>query len=119
MTTDKVGWAKLSFPNDAEKTAYNYVPSQFKGVIVLVFRSCDWGKCEKGFLDEEDYQKKRWEMKVNSEPVIEIGDIGAGAMLLKGKDGIYFTPNEEGAYDFEIKVNEPNSFVKLSSFIIF
>mmetsp|Transcript_11553 Transcript_11553/g.27627 ORF Transcript_11553/g.27627 Transcript_11553/m.27627 type:complete len:746 (+) Transcript_11553:71-2308(+) len=121
MTTDKdVGWTKLVFPNEAERLAYRYNPSDVNGIVVFVLRVCSWGKCEAGYLDWGAYDAKKWEMKINGRAVASVHDIGHGAILAKGEDGsIYFPVNVDGVYEIEVNVNEVNSFVKISSIIIY
>lgn len=114
------GWSELMFPNDAEKNAYRYDPTNHQGLMILVFRKCDWGQCEEGYLGAEDLtEEKEWEMKINGEPVVKLIDIGHLAFIAKGKNGMKFTPNEAGTYKIEIQVNEPSHFVKISSFVIY
>jgi hypothetical protein len=121
MTTDKdVGWTKLIFPNEAERTAYRYNPSDVKGIVIFVLRVCSWGKCEAGFLEIDSYEAKKWEMRINGRSVTSVHDIGHGAILAKGEGGsIYFPVNDDGVYEIEVNVNEVNSFVKISSIIIY
>jgi hypothetical protein len=119
MTHFNDGWTKLSLPNNVERQAYQYDPSQFKGIVILVLRSCDWGKCEAGFLNAEDYDGKKWEMKVNGKKVEALVYFGPEAWAAKGSDGIYFSPNSKGVYEIEIHVNEKDSFVLVSSFVLY
>jgi hypothetical protein len=119
LATSKDGWVKRTLPNEAEKVAYQYDPTQFKGIIVFYLRGCDWGKCENGFLKWQDYAEKKWEMRVNGNEIPSVFDIGYDGVIAKGNDGIYFPPNAQGTYDIEIKVNEDDSFVKVSSFVLY
>jgi hypothetical protein len=122
LTSHGEGWTKLTIPNEAERKAYRYDSSQsgvFKGVIVMVLVSCAWGKCEKGLLRAENYEEKKWEMKVNGNVVTSVVDIGLGALIVKGEDGASFPSNTNGVYDIELKVSESGSFVKVSSFILY
>ncbi len=120
LTSHRDGWTKLTIPNDAERRAYKYDPSQHRGVIVLVLRGCDYGKCEKGFLTAEHYGEGKWEMKVNGVAVTSIVEIGFEALLVKGPGGSsYFSPKADGGYDIEVRVVESGSFVKVSSFILY
>jgi hypothetical protein len=119
MTHNKYGWTKLTFPNAAERKAYHYDPKKFKGIVIVILRPCDWGKCEQGFLTLQDFAENKWEMKINGKKVESIVGFGADATVAKGSDGIYFSPNSDGTYDIEIKVNEKGSFVLVSSFILY
>lgn len=120
LTTSLDGWTKLTIPNEAERTAYRYDPSRFKGIIIMILRGCDFGKCERGFLKQEQYDEKKWEMKVNGLPVVSVVDIGFEALLVVGEDGrVHFPPTANGEYDIEVQVLESGSFVKVSSFILY
>jgi hypothetical protein len=58
-------------------------------------------------------------MKVNGNEVSSVVHIGSDGVIAKRNDGIYFPPNSQGTYDIEIKVNEGDSFVKVSSFVLY
>ena len=58
-------------------------------------------------------------MVVNGEKVTALTMIGHEAILLENKDGIHFTPNDDGIYDIETKVNEPEGFIKISAFVLY
>ena len=115
------GWNTLNFPNEAERKAFDYDPAQLHGVVVLVFTSCDWDNCEDSYLGPKDFdeQSKQWEMKINGIAVNSLHPIGHKAFLVKGVNGIYFSPSSENDYKIEIKVNELSKHVKISSFIIY
>lgn len=119
LTSDRDDWTKLTIPNEAEKKAYQYDHSQFMGIIVIALRGCDYGKCEKGFLTAENYDEKKWEMKVNGKAVTSVVDIGFEGLIVKWDDGVYFPPNANGDYEIELRVSESGSFVKVSSFILY
>mmetsp|Transcript_24217 Transcript_24217/g.67078 ORF Transcript_24217/g.67078 Transcript_24217/m.67078 type:complete len:678 (+) Transcript_24217:253-2286(+) len=115
------GWNTLTVPNEAERKAYGYNPSDLQGLVVISFRSCDWDKCEKEYLGPKDFygEEKKWEMKVNGVVVENLVDIGHKVFLLQSKTGIYFPPTSDNDYKFEIKVNEPSKYVKISTFIVY
>ena len=58
-------------------------------------------------------------MKINGETVNKLIPIGADALILKGVDGIHFSPSSKNDYEIQIKVNEPSKYVKISSIIIY
>ena len=118
FTNSLDGWTRTTIPNEAEREAYRYNPKDVKGMVVIYLRGCDWGKCEKGFLKSEDLEEKKWEMKVNGKAVESLAKIGFDGILAKFSDGLYVSPNDRGTYDIEIKVNEKDSFVKISAFVI-
>jgi hypothetical protein len=111
-------WTTLTVPNEAERQAYRYDPKNFKGLFLLYFRGCDWGKCEKGFLTGDDLKEKKWEMKVNGKSVKSLSSIGFEAHVAQFENGIVIPPNSRGVYDIEVKVHEKDSFVKISAFVI-
>lgn len=113
------GWNSLTFPNEAERSAYNYNPKELKGIVVLVFVKCDWGKCEEAYLGPKDLSDNQYEMKINGIPVEKLLNIQHDALVAKHKDGINFPPSANNDYKFEIKVNDPSKHVKISSFIVY
>jgi hypothetical protein len=115
------GWKQLVFPNPAEKQAYHFDPNKVKGYIFIVLVACPWGQCEDGVLKADDIAgtSKKWEMKINGMEVMTLVDVGHDALMAKSKSGVQFPPSESGDYKIEILVNEPSSFVKVSSFIVY
>uniref|UniRef100_A0A7S4AII6 Uncharacterized protein n=1 Tax=Pseudo-nitzschia australis TaxID=44445 RepID=A0A7S4AII6_9STRA len=114
------GWAKLSFPNEAEKKAYGYDPAQFEGIVIIHGKVCDWGKCPQGFLKpEEDHAEEHWEMKINDQFVTTVKDIGNGAAIVGGENGFRFQPNSNDRYDIEIKVNKEGHYFQLVNFVLY
>eukprot|EP00536_Pseudo-nitzschia_multiseries_P002555 jgi/Psemu1/183824/e_gw1.34.121.1 len=116
-----IGWNTLTFPNEAEREAYGYDPSQLEGLVVIAFKTCDWDRCEKEYLGPKDYDgdQKKWEMKVNGIVVEKFVDIGHRVFLLQNENGIHFPPSSDNDYKFEIKVNKPSKYVKISAFIVY
>ncbi|VEU44807.1 unnamed protein product [Pseudo-nitzschia multistriata] len=121
MTHSSEGWTSLTFPNDAEQAAYNYKQNadRYKGMLIIVPRFCGFGQCEEGFLGYREYNEGKWEMVVNGVPVTALTMMGHEAILLEHESGIVFDRNSEGRYDLEFRVNEPNSFIKISAFIMY
>lgn len=115
------GWTELTIPNAAEKEAYSYVmeDGKFQGIILVVFRGCDWGHCEDGFLKENDLTEKKFEMKVNGVPVTAMVPVYGDSLVLENENGVHFPPNSDGTYRIQVKVNEPSSFLKVSTFALF
>jgi hypothetical protein len=118
-TNKAYGLSKLSIPNEKEREAYGYDPSQYKGLIVLVSVTCDWGKCEKGELRPEDFAEGKYEVSVNGKPVTELLSAGFEAWILKGEDGLYWQPDSSGTFEVGFLVKEDTGFIKLSSIIVY
>lgn len=116
-------WNALTFPNEAERRAYNYDLGELEGIVVIVFTSCEWGECEDGYIGPEDFNgdNKKWELRINGLPVTRLVDIGHKAFLAMGdnKHGVRFPPSDNDNYKFEIKVDDPSNHVKVSSFIVY
>lgn len=114
-------WNSLTFPNEAERSAYNYKPEELQGIVVLVFVKCDWGNCEKGYLGPEQLggDVDEYEMKINGILVEKLIDIQHDAFVAKNKDGIKFSPSANNDYKIEIKVKDSSKHVKISSFIVY
>ncbi len=113
------GRAKLSVPNEKERLGYGYDSSQYKGLIILVFGDCEWGKCAKGEVRPEGFLEAKFEMAVNGAPVIELTDTGFNAWIVKGEDGFYWQADSNGIYDIAITVKKEGGFLKLSSVILY
>lgn len=113
------GWTHLSIPNDKEKDAYNYNPSDFTGFIGMSLIGCSWGKCAKGELREVDYADGKFEITVNGEPVTELISIGFDVAFMKGAQGLTWQPNESGTFDIGFLMKEPGGYIKISSFILY
>jgi hypothetical protein len=115
------GWNRLILPNEAERQAYNYDPSQVKGLIVIVFAACVPVKCQPGYLKAPGaLASGRFELQVNGKAVQKLVGIGAGTILLLGEKGsFHWEPNREGEFEIRLRVNEEDSHVRLSSIIIY
>jgi len=114
------GWAKLKFPNAAEKRFYGYDPAEHQGIIILHIKKCDWGKCPANFLTTKDFANGDWEIKVNNQQITQVVDVDkrSGSML-KGENGFRFAPDENGQYEIEIKINKKNKYVEIADFALF
>eukprot|EP00531_Pseudo-nitzschia_arenysensis_P006636 CAMPEP_0116130070 /NCGR_PEP_ID=MMETSP0329-20121206/8260_1 /TAXON_ID=697910 /ORGANISM="Pseudo-nitzschia arenysensis, Strain B593" /LENGTH=783 /DNA_ID=CAMNT_0003624377 /DNA_START=18 /DNA_END=2369 /DNA_ORIENTATION=+ len=121
MTEEYEGWTTVEFPNQAEQEAYGYLKNKekFKGILIIVPRFCGFGKCEKGFLGVDEYNEGKWAMTVNGKSVTAMTKIGHEAILLENEDGLRFDPNNQGIYRLEFRVNEPESFIKISAFVLY
>jgi hypothetical protein len=116
----KDGWVSLTIPNNAEKEAYGYDPAVFKGMIVIFESVCDWGKCNPNDLrSQTDFIAGNFEVEVNGKRVTSLSGIGHGGNVLKGEDGLYWKPNEEGAYELRVRVTQPKSFLRLGSIVLY
>jgi hypothetical protein len=115
----KDGLLKLTFPNEAEKAAYRFGESEYKGLIVMYFLPCDWGKCPPGFLQDTNYEAGSFEMTVNGKTVKSMYPYGSGAIILVGDDGYYWKPSENGDYEISFHVKDPQSYVKVSALVLY
>jgi len=114
-------WSELSFPNEMEKAAYNYHENEkdYKGILIMIPRFCAFNDCEKGFLGHNEFNEGKWEMRVNGKPVKKMTLLGHESVLLEHADGMKFDRNDQGQYDLTFKVNEPDSFIKISAFVMY
>lgn len=121
MAEEAEGWTNIEFPNAAERKAYGYDENKddYKGILILVPRFCGFGKCEKGFLSYNEFNDGKWSMRVNGRNVQRLTRIGHDAILVEHRMGIFFEPNDDGIYRLEFKVNEPESFVKISAMVLY
>ena len=117
------GRVSLTIPNEAERQAYNYDPSSLRGMIVVFFGACDWGKCIEGKVNGDKAEEWKFEIEVNGDRVTSwssIGDDGTkSGYVMKGQHGIFWDPNDDGVYELAVRVTEPDSFVRFSSFVIY
>lgn len=115
----KDGWVSMTIPNNAEIEAYRYDPSVFKGVIVLFVVTCDWGKCAEGDLRPAAFEAGTIELEVNGKRVTSLPDLGNGGNILEGEDGFYWKQNVDGVYDIRARVNDPDSYFRLSTIVLY
>jgi len=113
-TTALDGWTSLTIPNDAELAAYgpDFKP---KGVLVLCFVGCNWGKCPKGNKQYEDFQTGELQMEVNGESVKNITRLSR-CFAMQGQNGHIFKPNKAGRYVVRARVD--SGYTRISSVII-
>ena len=114
---DSFGWTTLSMPNEKERNAYAFNSLQAQGLIMVTLVTCDWGKCEEG--DIRSYAKDEVEVKVNGQPVTEAVDFGLGVSALKGEDGFYWKPDDNGSFVLSFLVKQNKTFIRISSVIIY
>ena len=100
------GWLSLTFPNDAELEAYG--PWEPKGVILICFGNCDWGKCPQGDRRMNDDNKQQLEITINNVPVTRLWSMSNDECgIAQAADGWYFPKNDEGRFKVAVKVG-PN-----------
>jgi hypothetical protein len=117
----KDGWAKLVIPNKSEKRYYNYDPAAVKGILVIFFGSCDWGRCDVDDMQADAYKQGLLEFEVNGRTVTNLTQIGGGlgGHLLKGEQGVNWTPNSDGVFEIRANVKNPRGYVRLSAVILY
>jgi hypothetical protein len=116
----KDGWVKLTFPNEAEKVAYRYSQSQFKGLLAFCFVVCDWGKCNEKDLRPNHLAEGKFEMTVNGKPVKSLVKFdGKACYILKGDKGLYWEPSSNIDYEIAVLPKEPDSYLRLSSIVLY
>jgi hypothetical protein len=115
----KDGLVKLTFPNEAERRAYRFDQSEYKGLIGIILGGCDWGKCKAGELQKKHFEEGLFEVTVNGKPVKSLVDFSFDCIFLKGDDGFYWKPSANGDYEIGIEVKEPGGFLRLSSVVLY
>lgn len=113
------GIVKLTFPNEKEKSAYNFDPSQMKGLIIIFLSECDWGNCADGDLKAENITSGDVAMTVNDVAVNSVTDIGSGCTVLKHENGVHWKPSLNGDYEIGVDVNRANSYLRISSIVVY
>ena len=111
---------KVTIPNENEKVAYKYNQNQMKGLIFFVTKRCDWGKCEEGELTPDEIAKNsHLNIKINGKPIQSIKRVG-DALLLKPENGLYWEASSDDDYEVSFEVVKfGDSYLRLSSFIIY
>ena len=116
------GWVKMTFPNPAEKDAYGYDPSKFKGLLAIVMRGCAWGKCRKEDIRAGDgasvIEEGTLEITVNGKNVTSFYEL-AGILALVGEQGMYWEPNQNGDYEVAVRVKQEKSHFTISALILY
>jgi hypothetical protein len=119
-SNEKDGWTHLTFPNDSELQEYG--PFQAKGLIMVCFVLCDWGKCPDGDIREPDLSSGKWQMKVNGEEVLELVPTSECAVM-RHSGGYFFQPDSNGRFKLEVLVkpseDEQKHYIRITSVIIF
>ena len=118
-THHRDGMVKLNFPNEKEKAAYKYNQSEMEGVIILVLNECDWGKCKDGDLSHEDIENGNIHIKINGVSVTKVVNIGSGCLVLKHKVGVKWEPSRNDDYEIAVEVVAPDSYLRISSVVIY
>jgi hypothetical protein len=111
------GWTTLSIPNEKERNAYSFNPLQAQGLVLVALVTCDWGKCEEGEM--RSYAEDEVEVKVNGQLVTKVVDFGLGVSALKGEDGLYWEPDENGSFVVTFLLKQKKAFIRISSVIIY
>jgi hypothetical protein len=120
---DQDGWKKLVLPNDAEIKEYSR-GQELRGLIAVCFASKDLNAFSNSTLSAKDINKNMAEIQVNGEPVVRLTNILIGLTTLKpcwflrGSQGHYWTPNSDAQFEIRARVIHPNTFLRISSFIV-
>jgi hypothetical protein len=115
----KDGLVKLTIPNEAERKAYRFDQSEYKGLIGIFLGGCSWGKCKEGEMEMKHFDEGLWEVTVNGKPVKSLVEFSFSCIFLKGDDGIYWKPSAKGDYEIGFEVKTPGGFLRLSSVVIY
>ena len=90
-----------------------------KGLVILFLSECDWGKCADGDLKSDSIADGGVSIAVNGLQVTSITDIGSGCLILKHENGIYFAPSDSDDYEISVEVKAENSYVRISSIVVY
>lgn len=118
------GWKELVLPNDREMDTYVKGKQSLKGYISICFVRCDWGHCPSGNIIN-GLKENLASMKVNEEPVVDMANFGFEqgndafeCHMLLNKDGMKFTPNDEGRFVIRALVQAEENYMRFSSIVI-
>jgi hypothetical protein len=111
------GWSQLTLPNNAEIKAYG-TSKPLRGVIAVCFAYCKVKKkCNAEDIQSTHIHAGIAEMEVNGIEVKALTEFDS-CSFLKHVDGHVWKPNSEGRFQIRAKVNAENSFIRLSSIVI-
>ena len=104
-SSSNMGWTTLTVPNEEETRAYMKEKQKLRGILVVCLASCEWGECEEGDMRKEAMFDGRLLLQVNGQPVTNATDLIEDCMILRGKQGHYWQPNDSGQYIIRSRVN--------------
>jgi hypothetical protein len=111
-------WKKLILPNDAELRVYGSDENQLHGLVVMCFPECPWGNCPTGSVSgRENFEIGKFAITVNGVSVTNLTKLHE-CDILTNPDGFLWKPNEDGRFEIKAKVMEAESFLRISSFIV-
>jgi hypothetical protein len=110
-------WKWLVVPNDKEMEVYVPPGYTLKGIIMICFAVCNWGKCPAGNLLAPDLELDKGEMLINNIPTKMTG-IDATCGWARHADGHIFAPNSEGRFNISARAIDTNSYFRISSIIV-
>ena len=116
-TTTTEDWNMIVLPNDAELREYGK-GEPLQGILAICFAACPYNKCPRTNMDLEAFEEKLFEMSVNGMAVFKMVEFGGGCVLLQNAEGYQWKPNEDGKFDFRARVLQPDSALRIGSFIL-
>jgi len=120
------GWFQTTLPNNAEVEAFRQTKKKSEpteGLLMMCMVACDWGRCATGYTNPDDDLNMNGTgtlfIEVDGKPVIGTKKIGT-CHFLEGKDGLKWGPGVDGRgqYELKIKLEKENSFMQISSLIV-
>lgn len=113
------GLVTLTVPNAKEKEAYDFDAAKMKGIVIIILSECDWGKCSEGDLKTDSIAAGQVKLSVNGIEVTSFIDIGSGCVILKHEKGISWQPSTNGDYEIGAQVMPENSYLRISSIVVY
>lgn len=117
--SNAMGAATLTIPNTAQVQAYGRKAEELHGILVLCLIRCDWGKCPKRAMRQDDIRNGRVRLEVNNELVVNGTAFGGECLVLRGENGHRFPPNDAAQFVLRARVLEDNALLRISSLIVF
>jgi hypothetical protein len=111
-------WKKLILPNNAELKAYGSNKNELQGLILMCFPECPWGRCPKGSVSgRENFDARKFSIVVNGVAVTNLTKLHT-CDILTNPNGFLWEANEDEKFEIKTRVLEPESFIRISAFII-
>jgi hypothetical protein len=116
---EREGWKKLIIPNDSELKEYGIAGQKLKGLVAMCILECPSGntKCQPGELRREDFYDRKFKMSVNGLSVHNVTRLQE-CDLLENTKGMIWPLNKDGRFEITAKVFEPDSYLRVSTFIV-
>lgn len=113
-------WQQIEIPNDSELQEYrSSQPAVVKnGIVGICLAVCSWGRCPPGVLTKQDIMNGTCDFEINGKPVIGLKSMAECDLFFGEDDSLFWDANENGIFVIKAKVQKADSYIRVSSFIV-